>query len=121
MYKFGILAFLTGGGTTGLGKCGPLSHLESPFDSDIFLSFISFCNGMWNLILPLLFLFYQTHFEVTDQDHHLHKDLITSFAKSFFFSFAELSKYGRLRIGLQGMGIYPPLPYLHIDAYLNIR
>lgn len=43
MYRFGILAFLTGEGITGLGKCGPLSHLESLFDSDIFPSFNSFC------------------------------------------------------------------------------
>lgn len=29
MHKFGILAFLTGEGTAALGKCEPLSHLES--------------------------------------------------------------------------------------------
>ena len=34
MYKSGKLAFLTGKGTAGLGKCGSLSHLESLFDSD---------------------------------------------------------------------------------------
>lgn len=51
MYRFGILVFLTGEGTTGLGKCGPLSHLESLFDSHIFLSFNSFCYVIWSLIL----------------------------------------------------------------------
>lgn len=56
MYKFGILAFLTGKGTAGLGKCGSLSHLESLFDSDIFLSFNSFCYEIQSLSLPLLFL-----------------------------------------------------------------
>lgn len=60
MYKFGILVFLTGEETTGLGKCGPLSHLESLFDSDIFLSFNSFSYVIWSLILPLLFLVLQT-------------------------------------------------------------
>jgi len=56
MYKSGKLAFLTGKGTAGLGKCGSLSHLESLFDSDIFLSFSSLFYGTQSLILPLLFL-----------------------------------------------------------------
>lgn len=55
MYKFGKLISY-GEGSAGLGKCGPLSHLESLFDSDIFLSFNSFCYGIQSLILPLLFL-----------------------------------------------------------------
>lgn len=55
MYTFGILAFLTGEETAGLGKCGPLSHLESLFDSDIFLRFNSFSYVIWSLIFPLLF------------------------------------------------------------------
>lgn len=42
IYKSGKLAFLKGEGTAGLGKWGPLSHLESLFDSDLFLSFNSF-------------------------------------------------------------------------------
>lgn len=56
MYKSGKLAFLTGKGTAGLGKCGSLSHLESLFDSDIFLSFSSLFCGTQSLIFPLLFL-----------------------------------------------------------------
>lgn len=56
MYKSGKLAFLTGKGTAGLGKCGSLSHLESLFDSDICLSFSSLFYGTQSLILPLLFL-----------------------------------------------------------------
>lgn len=50
MYKFGKLAFLTGEGMAGLGKCGPLSQLDS--DSDVFLSFNSFCYGIQSLSLP---------------------------------------------------------------------
>lgn len=53
MYKFGKLISY-GEGSARLGKCGPLSHLESLFD--IFLSFNSFCYGIQSLILPLLFL-----------------------------------------------------------------
>ena len=86
MYKFGKLAFLTGKGTAGLGKCGSLSHLESLFD--IFRSFSSLFYGTQNLILPLLFWFYQTHLEVTDNGFQSARRSDHQLCNISFFSFA---------------------------------
>lgn len=95
MYKFGILAFLTGKATAGLGKCGPLSHLESLFDSGIFLSFNSFCYEIQSLSLPLLFLVLPNpSWSNWPQVISLHKDLVTSFAKRFFSFTGSVKMWG---------------------------
>lgn len=98
MYKFGKLAFLRGKGTAGLGKCGSLSHLESLFD--IFRSFSSLFYGTQNLILPLLFWFYQTHLEVTDKGYQSARRSDHQLCNISFFPSLGLSKCGGLRIGL---------------------